>query len=144
MVKDNAYGHGAIPITQTLLDTNVQQVGVISVTEAWQIQEFVSEPPHVLIFGPVLNREDWQWLADNPKNCLPVINNWLDLKKAKEIKIPLKIHLKFDTGFTRLGFSLTEAEKIKSFLEKAPSLFKWRGFAPNCQPEKVRKFPTVN
>ena len=122
MVKDNAYGHGVIPITQTLLQANVKQVGVISVMEAWQIQEFVSDPLDVLIFGPILNKEDWQWLTTQ-SNCLPVINNWLDLEKAAEIKIPLKIHLKFDTGFTRLGFSLTEAKKIKSFLlEKAPSL----------------------
>ena len=123
MVKDNAYGHGAVPVTQSLTDTPIQQVGVISVMEAWQIQEFVSTPPHILIFGPILNKEDWQWLADNnQKSCLPVINNWLDLEKAKEIKTPLKIHLKFDTGFTRLGFSLKEADKIKSFLETAPSL----------------------
>ena len=121
MVKDDAYGHGVIPITQTLMAADVKQVGVISVTEAWQIQEFVSDPPDVLIFGPVLNKEDWQWL-ENQTNCLPVINNWLDLEKAAEIKTPFKIHLKFDTGFTRLGFSLAEANKIKSFLKDAPFL----------------------
>lgn len=121
MVKDNAYGHGAIPITQTLREAGVKQVGVINVTEAWQIREFVTDPPDILIFGPILNKEDWKWIS-REKKCIPVINNPLDLEQAKDLKIHLKIHLKFDTGFTRLGFAPEEAEKVKSFLNEAPLL----------------------
>ena len=122
MVKDNAYGHGVIPVVQALQETGVKCVGVLSATEAWQIWEFIQAPLNILIFGPILNKEDWQWIVNQKETCLPVINNWPDLEKAKDLKKPIKIHLKFDTGFTRLGFLPEEGEKIKSFLQTAPFL----------------------
>ena len=121
MVKDNAYGHGVIPVSQTLKEAGIKQVGVINATEAWQIREFVTDPPDILIFGPILNKEDWKWIS-REKNCIPVINNQEDLEQAKALKTHLRIHLKFDTGFTRLGFTPKEAKKIKSFLEESPLL----------------------
>ena len=121
IVKDNAYGHGAVSITKILKEIGIKQVGVINATEAWQIREFVTDPPDILIFGPILNEEDWKWISREQK-CIPVINNLLDLEQAKNLKIPLRIHLKFDTGFTRLGFAPKEAEKVKSFLKATPLL----------------------
>ena len=117
MLKDNAYGHGAVELVQALQAFQVKQIGLISATEAWQIREFVPDPPNILIFGPVLNKSDWQWIATQ-ENLIPVISNWLDLEAAARMKKLLKVHLKFDTGFTRLGFCPSEAEKIKSFIDK--------------------------
>ena len=119
MVKDQAYGHGAIPIIQVLLKKKVKQVGVIDISEAWQIREFIKEPLDILVFGPVLKQEDLFWAVEN--NITLVVNNWVDLENLQKEK-KTKIHLKFDTGFSRLGFSLSEAEKIKSFLNKNPHI----------------------
>ena len=63
MLKDNAYGHGTVQLVQALQESQVKQIGLISATEAWQIREFVSDPPDILIFGPIMNKEDWQWIA---------------------------------------------------------------------------------
>ncbi len=119
MVKDQAYGHGAVPITQALLEKKVRQVGVIDISEAWQLREFIKEPLDILVFGPVLKKEDLSWAIEN--NITLVINNWVDLENLKKEK-KTKIHLKFDTGFSRLGFPLSESEKIKKFLDKNPHI----------------------
>ncbi len=119
MVKDQAYGHGVIPITQALLEKGVKQVGVIDIPEALQLREFIKEPFDILVFGPLLSEESLSWAVDN--NITLVVNNWVDLKHLEKRK-KIKIHLKFNTGFSRLGFPLSEAERIKKFLDKNPHI----------------------
>ena len=114
MVKADAYGHGAVPVTKALLELGVKQVGVISASEAWSIRELV-EDMDILIFGPVLNKEDLSWIIE--EQLVLVCSNWQDLKYLAQYKNPSRIHLKFNTGFFRLGFDLNSAEKIFYFLK---------------------------
>ena len=120
MVKANAYGHGAVPVARALMEEGIRQVGVISVSEAWQIREFVSESLDILVFGPVLNREDLSWGLES--RLVFVLNNWPDLEALAQKKAAARAHLKFDTGFSRLGFALSEAEKLKAFLDRNPQI----------------------
>ena len=142
MVKTDAYGHGAIPVTKALREAGALFVGTVSAEEARQIHETLPDPPNILVFGPVSNLEEWEWIASarrrsGGKTCLPVISNYEDLecakkaaartqKTAKEALFP--IHLKFDAGFSRLGFAVNEAEKVQAFLKNAP-LLKLEGIA---------------
>ncbi len=119
MLKADGYGHGSVKVAQALLQAGVQQVGVISVSEAWSIREFVEEMD-ILIFGPVLEVEELHWIVE--EGLVLVCNNWQDLKGLSQIKKPSRIHLKFDTGFSRLGFNWNEKEKIKDFLKKHPQI----------------------
>ena len=119
MVKADAYGHGAVSVTKALLEAGVKQVGVISANEAWPIREFV-EDMDILVFGPVLNKEDLSWIME--EKLVLVCGNWLDLKSLAQFKEPSRIHLKFDTGFSRLGFALHSAKKIYNFLKDNPQI----------------------
>ena len=119
MVKADAYGHGAGPVTQALLEIGVQQVGVISVSEAWPIRKLTKELD-ILIFGPLLNREDQSWAVE--EGLVMVCSNWLDLNMLSQLKKPCRIHLKFDTGFSRLGFDLKSAPEISHFLKDNPHI----------------------
>ena len=115
MLKANAYGHGVAPVAKALFSVGVKQVGVLSANEAWPIKE-MAEEMDILIFGPILNKEDLSWIAE--ENLVVVCNNWQDLKSIAQLKKPLRIHLKFDTGFSRLGFDLDSAEEIYDFLKQ--------------------------
>ena len=146
MVKTDAYGHGAIPVTKALREAGALFAGTVSAEEARQIHETLPDPPNILIFGPISSQEEWEWIASarrrsGGKTCLPVISNYEDLECAKKAaakaagrtqrsskEAPLPIHLKFDAGFSRLGFAAGEAEKIKAFLKDAP-LLKLEGIA---------------
>ncbi len=119
MVKADAYGHGAIPVTKTLLSIGVKQVGVISVGEAWAVRELV-EDIDILIFGPVLNKEDLSWAVE--EKLILVCSNWLDLESLSQYGKPCRIHLKFNTGFSRLGFDLSSVEKLDIFLKDNPQI----------------------
>ena len=119
MVKADAYGHGAVPVTKALFEVGVRQVGVISASEAWPIRE-LAEDMDILIFGPVLNKEDLSWIVE--EKLVLVCSNWQDLKSLTQSKKPSRIHLKFNTGFSRLGFDLHSAKMLCSFLKDNPQI----------------------
>lgn len=120
MIKAEAYGHGSVPITKVLRACKVKQVGVITLLEAKKIRENVGGDFDILIFGSLLNDKDQDEVIKN--KFIPVLNQWSDLEGFCKKKQGLRIHIKFDTGFSRLGFSISDAEKVKAFLEKAPFL----------------------
>ena len=117
MVKTQSYGHGIVPVTRALFSSGVKQVGVVAVSEARALRRALSGSLDILLFGPVLNQEDLDWLCEN--RCVPVVNNWGDLESLKG---RCRIHIKFNTGFSRLGFEISEAEKLKNFCAKHPHL----------------------
>jgi len=119
MVKADAYGHGVVPVAKALLGCGVKQVGVIDASEAWPIRESVEEMD-ILIFGPLLNKGDLSWIVE--ENLAVVCSNWRDLKQLSQLCRPVRIHLKFDTGFSRLGFDLDSAGEICQFLRDNPQV----------------------
>ena len=114
MVKDEAYGHGIVPVSQALFEAGVQQIGVLDIHEACSVRE-KTKIKEIIIFGPCLNKESLSWILNNKVTL--VCSNWFDLKKLAQIKKPSRIHLKFDTGFSRLGFGIDEAQGIYDFLK---------------------------
>lgn len=119
MLKADAYGHGAVPIAKTLLGAGVKQVGVIDAGEAWPIRE-AAEDMDILIFGPLWNEEDLSWIVEEKLAVL--CSNWRDLKSLSRLKTPVRAHLKFDTGFSRLGFDLESAGRLCDFLKDKPHI----------------------
>ena len=118
MVKSEAYGHGLLAISKALISSGVKQLGVVTVSEARQIREKFSEVD-VLVFGPVLNQENLDWICKN--GIVLVVNNWKDLKYLAQKK-SARIHLKWDSGFSRLGFSISEKDAVKKFLDQHPQI----------------------
>lgn len=114
MLKANAYGHGAVPIAKALYEEGVKQVGVINTDEAWSIRENCPELD-ILIFSPLLNSNDLDWIIQ--EKIVLVCSDWKDLKALSKLKTKARIHLKFDTGFSRLGFLPEEATQILAFLK---------------------------
>ena len=119
MVKADAYGHGAGPIVKTLSETGLKQVGVMNLKEAQLIKEYVQNMD-ILIFDPLLDKREVSWAVR--ENFILVCSHWLDLKYLAELQAPSRIHLKFDTGFSRLGFPLSSAEKLADFLKNQPQI----------------------
>ena len=119
MLKAEAYGHGALPVAKTLFKAGVQQVGVINTQEAEPIKQSLKNLD-ILIFGPLLSLKDLTWIVK--QKLVIVCSNWEDLKNISKLKQKVRIHLKFDTGFTRLGFYLKEASKLYDFLKQNPHI----------------------
>lgn len=103
MVKADAYGHGAVPITRALKHAGVCRFGVATVDEGAQLRSAGIDDP-ILVVGALVP-SDLRGLFEY--RLTPVI---YDLDMARELASltpaalrPYPIHVKVDTGMGRLG-----------------------------------------
>jgi alanine racemase len=123
MVKANAYGHGDIEIALKLESLGVKTLGVGLIEEGLLLRQ-MGVKCELLVFGifdAKAVREVVNW------NMTPVLSVWQQieaLESSQFIKSNRKIpiHLKFDTGMHRLGFSVGDAARLLEKLENHPRL----------------------
>ena len=103
VVKADAYGHGAVPAAREALAAGADHLAVARISEAAALREAGIDGP-ILLFGEV-RPEQAAWLADNrvrasiaSPEAAKVIS-----RAASAYGVPLKVHLKVDTGMGRLG-----------------------------------------
>ena len=125
MIKADAYGHGSTAIARALIEEGFNQAGVINADEARPIRENNSEID-ILIFEPLFKNSDLLWVSQ--ENLVLLCGDWTNLKKLAQLKKKFRIHLKFDTGFSRLGFAPQESPQLLAFLTDHP-LVKLEGIA---------------
>ena len=101
VVKADAYGHGAVEVSKRLLKEGISYLAVAYINEAVELRDAGITVPIIVLF----DTEDVKSIFDF--NLMPVINdmdNALSLsKEAKKRNIPLKVHVKVDTGMGRMG-----------------------------------------
>ena len=107
VVKADAYGHGAVTVAQ-YLSGKVDMFGVASLEEALELRNHgISEP--VLVLG-YTSPSDYKTIAEN--DITVTIYDSSDAEKLSETALSLgktaKLHIKTDTGMSRLGFQTNE------------------------------------
>ena len=116
VVKADAYGHGAVTVSQTLAQLGVRRFGVATVQEGVTLRmNGISQP--ILVMGGLMPSQ----LVDLIDYSLtPVISNEETGYKLSELlsqhTSPYPIHVKVDTGMKRLGLNL---ESVLPFLKSA-------------------------
>jgi alanine racemase len=108
VVKADAYGHGATPISRALLDLGIGRLAVSTVSEGVELREAGIRAP-ILLLGPLAPDQLSEVIA---QNLTPVICD-LGLAQAlarllKSSPAPFPVHVKVDTGMGRLGFTPEE------------------------------------
>ncbi len=109
MVKANAYGHGAVQVARAALRGGAAWLGVVSVGEGIELRRANIDAP-ILVLGPT--PPDWAHAGVENKLALAVFS--IDTVRAladaaRELKARARIHIKVDTGMTRLGVLPEEA-----------------------------------
>ena len=106
VVKADAYGHGAIPVSRKLEELGVEYLGVAMSDEGVQLREGGIKTPILLLGGTY--REDIDRVFQF--RLTPVVFEKESLrflsKAAERRKKKVKVHLKVDTGMGRLGVPL--------------------------------------
>ncbi|MBR2240186.1 MAG: alanine racemase [Clostridia bacterium] len=113
VVKANAYGHGGYVIN-SLIQGGINYLAVSSLEEAIKLREFNSEIP-VLILEPI----HLEYLDKCLKyNFTITVSNMEYFRELVTIDLPkqLKIHVKLETGMTRLG--ITSSNDLTEIIEK--------------------------
>src|SRR5690554_2278360 len=102
VVKNNAYGCGAVEISKKLESIGVEYIFVVDYDEA---AELLKNNIKVSVIVHNSISEEYLYLIDKYPNLVPTINDIEDiflLKKSSSDKI--NVHVQVDTKMNRLGF----------------------------------------
>jgi alanine racemase len=109
VVKANAYGHGLVPVAQTLRDNGAWGFGVATVDEGIALREAGVDAP-VLILSATLSEEATAIVNDDLTPAVASVAVAETLNAAAErARKTLNVHVKVDVGMGRLGVWHEEA-----------------------------------
>lgn len=115
-VKADAYGHGIVAVAKKLVSLGVDYLGVASVDEGIVLRKNGICIP-ILVLGITLKKDLDPFFSYNllPTVCSKEIA--LSLEKLARLKKKIiSLHVKIDTGMSRLGVRVEEAESFFDFL----------------------------
>jgi len=118
VIKADGYGHGAVEIAETLDKSGADRFAVATLTEAVELrQSGIALPIMVLGYTP-----DFQFETILRYDIIQTIYTYEQgrffSEKALEAGKKMTVHIKVDTGMSRLGFQTHEQdqEKMKNIL----------------------------
>lgn len=117
MVKANSYGGGAILISKALSFLGIQYMGVARVSEAEELRSNGIES-NILLFNHFT--EDELALLFELQITLVVSSEEqlrLLIDYTKKNNLSAQVHLEFDTGMSRLGFTVDQIPQIQTLLQ---------------------------
>lgn len=122
VVKANAYGHGAITVAKTLIDEGVQYLAVATLDEAIELRNAGITTP-ILILSFIAPQRSLEVVKKGITSTIfskeaAAILSETAVKSGKKAKI----HIKLDTGMTRVGFNCNDAQKNILEIAKMPGL----------------------
>jgi alanine racemase len=123
VIKADAYGHGAVQIGKTLLENGADRFAVATLSEAIQLRKNYDNVP-ILILGYTPNENADLVIRHNIIQTIYTYEQALAYsKKAQELNNEVKVHIKVDTGMSRLGMKADQQtiEVIKE-ISKLPNL----------------------
>jgi alanine racemase len=103
VVKANAYGHGAIPVARTALETGVNWLGVAIANEGLELRQ-AGVGGNILVLGYTAPTQASEAIAHNLSLAvydLEVAQAYAEAARAQAKQA--RLHVKVDTGMGRLG-----------------------------------------
>ncbi len=123
VVKADAYGHGAIMVARTALAAGATWLGVATVSEGIDLRAAGIEAP-ILILGATHTPEQIRAIAHwrlEPTLCTPQqALTFSETLRSLDQRLP--VHLKIDTGMSRLGVPWQEAVEFVKLVRDLPHL----------------------
>ncbi len=109
VVKADAYGHGAVSISQELLKLGVEYLAVSNIDEAMELRSSGISSP-ILLLGPVEPAEFGKLIEFNIYPTVISVEYARELSDAYRYRgIYPKVHIKIDTGMGRIGIPYEKA-----------------------------------
>lgn len=104
VIKADAYGHGAVKVAETVLKAGVDSLAIATLAEGVELRENGITAP-ILILGAINNPDEVEKIVKynlEPTLCTPSQAS-VFADTVSGLNTTLKVHLKLDTGMSRLG-----------------------------------------
>lgn len=123
VVKADAYGHGATMVAQIALASGANCLGVATLPEGIELRQSGITAP-ILILGAIHTPEQVKAIVDwelQPTLCTPK-QALVFAEVLSKLNQSLPIHIKIDTGMSRLGIPWQEAAEFVQLIRGLPPL----------------------
>lgn len=125
VVKADAYGHGAVTVARTALQHGADWLGVATIPEGIELRQAGIQAP-ILLLGATNTAEQVQAVVQwqlqptlcTPKQALIFSETLSSLRNPA----PLPVHLKIDTGMSRLGMPWQQSAEFAQLANRLPHL----------------------
>ena len=101
VVKANAYGHGDLAVSRTLVGTGVERLAVATVDEGLRLRDAGIAAPIVVLWG--IGPPEGSLVAEADLEPIVYDGRALDALETTRGERPIRVHLKLDTGLGRQG-----------------------------------------
>jgi alanine racemase len=119
VIKANAYGHGLVPIAQSLADADA--FGVACLNEAISLREAGFSQRIVLLEG-LFDEDDLALIHGYQLDVVIHHLSQVEILEQGQLAQPVDVWLKIDTGMNRLGFSQDQVATVVERLQRLPQL----------------------
>ncbi len=122
VVKANAYGHGAVPVALAALDGGAAWCGIARYSEAMELRQAGIDCP--LLMLSFVAKERLEEMIRQGVSLTVWDPDQLSLLSAAASQAgqPAKIHLKVDTGMSRIGVQPEEALDLARLVANTPGI----------------------
>ena len=141
VIKANAYGHGALVCAKTLLENGADQFAVAVMNEALELRSAFPEQDILVLGNLPYGTEKTSINADLQHTVTSIEKARLLSETAVRLGKTARIHIKVDSGMTRLGF-LPDEEGVREVMEiaKLPNLDLEGIFTHFARADEVDKY----
>ena len=130
VVKADAYGHGAVRVAREFASLGADWFAVSNLEEALQLRRAGIETP-VLVLGYTPADKAGTLSRENVSQCVYSLEYARDLSRfAQEAGVKVNIHLKIDTGMSRLGFYYQDISRDEAAVEEVKEACSLPGLVP--------------
>lgn len=122
VVKADAYGHGLVPVAQSLARVGARRFAVGMVAEGVTLRDALPKGEIIALLGV---QDVQEAVACRDYGIIPVVTHadqWSLLCRVASAAAPLAVIVKFDTGMSRLGFAPSAVREVAAALRAAPML----------------------
>ena len=142
VVKANAYGHGAVPVAQAALNAGASWCGVARLDEALLLRQAGLDCP-VLVLGYTPPGRFEQAIAQRVSLVVWSREQVQQVSSAaRKMGQKARVHLKVDTGMSRLGVQLQEALELARALASAEGVQFEGVFTHFARADELEPAPT--
>jgi alanine racemase len=118
VVKANAYGHGDVAVSRTLVDAGVEQLAVATVDEGVRLREAGIGVPIIVLWGVGPSEVGTVAASD----LEPIVYDERGVTLLEGAGRPVRVHLKVDTGLGRQGIEPDGAPPLALRIAGSPTL----------------------
>lgn len=121
VVKANAYGHGAEQVARVALASGARRLAVASPEEGRELRRAGIAAP-ILVLGALLPGQAEPFLEYRLTATVASEEGVAELAHAGRRGMPLRVHIKVDTGMSRLGFLPHQVASVVQRVRRLPGV----------------------